>query len=746
MRFERVTADCFGPFSDRSLQFAPGMNVFYGPNEAGKSSWHSALYAALCGIRRGAGLRKEDHEFATRHRPWHSNDWEVGATIALEDGRRVELRHDLAGRVACRAEDATLGRDYSSEIIREGSPDGSGWLGLNRRSFLAVACVRQADVLGVLKDPGLLQDHLQRAAATSGMASTAAAALERLERFHAEQVGLDRANSRRPLRRAIESLEAARRDVEHAHLAHTEYLELVAGARTVREEAINADEQLRLARARLAVLHADTWHHHLEMARSLAKRFRDGPPQTLTAGDELAGAVAAALRAWEQLPDIPVLFGPTSLQLRSEIDSLSQVPLPDARTDGGDVVSNRKNQRTGLFIAGAAGFIVGIAAWTLLGLAIPGLILSLIGSLAVIWGLRRRGDDEDHLRAQQKRHEGEKATMLRAQLDLRKGAERVAEAVTARRQQAEHDLRDVARQCGVSAASDELIAEALRGWQTERIQQLKEKDEASSTWVELQRLLGGRTLKELEAEVGRHRSLANRLAGEFDEYKLATVILEDDTDAQVHRLEEQARQAARESDQAHGQVGERARSLPSVPEAEERLNVAEAELGQQHGLEHVIKLTRQFLEQAQDRVHRDIAPVLAATVRNWLPAVTGDRYCDVRVDPRTLNVQVLDQASHWRDALHLSHGTAEQIYLLLRLAMAEHLTKPGEVCPLMLDDVTVQSDAERTRAILSMLHTLSQERQVIIFSQKKEVVDWAIDTLQSPQDHVEQLFPVPVSS
>ena len=45
MRFESVTAHAFGPFVGRSLELAPGLNVIHGPNEAGKSSLHAALYA-----------------------------------------------------------------------------------------------------------------------------------------------------------------------------------------------------------------------------------------------------------------------------------------------------------------------------------------------------------------------------------------------------------------------------------------------------------------------------------------------------------------------------------------------------------------------------------------------------------------------------------------------------------------------------------------------------------------------------
>src|SRR2546422_48152 len=112
VRVDSVTAHAFGPFAGDALHFAPGMTVIYGPNESGKSSWHAALYASLCGMRRArGGPRKEDQEFLERHQPWDRSGWTVAARITLDDGRRIELQHDLEGLVDCRAVDADLGRD-----------------------------------------------------------------------------------------------------------------------------------------------------------------------------------------------------------------------------------------------------------------------------------------------------------------------------------------------------------------------------------------------------------------------------------------------------------------------------------------------------------------------------------------------------------------------------------------------------------------------------------------------------------
>ena len=115
-----------------------------------------------------------------------------------------------------------------------------------------------------------------------------------------------------------------------------------------------------------------------------------------------------------------------------------------------------------------------------------------------------------------------------------------------------------------------------------------------------------------------------------------------------------------------GQVEEQARRLPNISEAEEELASAEQQLDRIRRLDETLERTLGFLQEAEAKVYRDIAPVLAETVRSWLPKVTSNRYEDTRVDPDSLAVKVRGSGGPWRDAARLSHGTAEQIYLLLR--------------------------------------------------------------------------------
>jgi uncharacterized protein YhaN len=93
---------------------------------------------------------------------------------------------------------------------------------------------------------------------------------------------------------------------------------------------------------------------------------------------------------------------------------------------------------------------------------------------------------------------------------------------------------------------------------------------------------------------------------------------------------------------------------------------------------------------------------------------------------------VLGLDHQWRDAHRLSHGTAEQIYLLLRIVLADLLVTAGETCPLLLDDVLVQSDRVRKQSLLNVIAAVSRVRQVILLTQEEEVRQWAQQHLVEP--------------
>ena len=265
---------------------------------------------------------------------------------------------------------------------------------------------------------------------------------------------------------------------------------------------------------------------------------------------------------------------------------------------------------------------------------------------------------------------------------------------------------------------------------------------ANEEWSKLRNLLGEGGIEGLETAAEERRSAAEATAQGLDEGAISSVVLEPDSGAQLERLRVLESECNQALNTGKGERREAARNLPSVAEAEEELERARVEHERVTNLGDILSKTQAFLKQAQEEAHRDIAPHLVKALTPWIRKVTGGRYSTVMVDPRGLMVRVSSDGGELRDAPLLSHGTTEQIYLLLRVAMACLLTRAsGETCPLLLDDVTVHCDSERQIAILNLLQEISTERQVILFSQEPETLSWAERHLRRDIDRLIKLDP-----
>jgi hypothetical protein len=71
----------------------------------------------------------------------------------------------------------------------------------------------------------------------------------------------------------------------------------------------------------------------------------------------------------------------------------------------------------------------------------------------------------------------------------------------------------------------------------------------------------------------------------------------------------------------------------------------------------------------------------------------------------------------------MSEGTRDQLYLALRLAALERHLEEHEPMPLILDDLLITFDNDRTKAILPQLADLSKRTQVFLFTHHEHLVD-----------------------
>jgi uncharacterized protein YhaN len=157
-------------------------------------------------------------------------------------------------------------------------------------------------------------------------------------------------------------------------------------------------------------------------------------------------------------------------------------------------------------------------------------------------------------------------------------------------------------------------------------------------------------------------------------------------------------------------------------------------------LETVVEGLRTDLDSAVDRwrVHtlavalvrgtlaqftRERQPAVLAEASRMFALVTGGRYQRVLRSPGEEGIIVMDGDGRSKSPEDLSRGTAEQLYLCLRLGLAEEFSLRAEPMPLVMDDVLVNFDPARRRATARLLLEFAERHQILLFTCHPEIAD-----------------------
>lgn len=132
-------------------------------------------------------------------------------------------------------------------------------------------------------------------------------------------------------------------------------------------------------------------------------------------------------------------------------------------------------------------------------------------------------------------------------------------------------------------------------------------------------------------------------------------------------------------------------------------------------------LAKELLNRTVNRFKDFHLPRLLEKAGEYLAFLTGGNYSKLFVAPSGTGF-VIQRADHFQfEADELSQATMEQVYVSLRLALAE--TIYGKLTfPLIIDDSFVNFDGERTRRMIELLKK-AEGRQILFFTCHKHLLD-----------------------
>lgn len=131
-----------------------------------------------------------------------------------------------------------------------------------------------------------------------------------------------------------------------------------------------------------------------------------------------------------------------------------------------------------------------------------------------------------------------------------------------------------------------------------------------------------------------------------------------------------------------------------------------------------LDLAMKTIQDLSEEIYDSFGSVLNEQVSEIISRITNNKYSEVKIDDQ-LRVMV-KSGNSFISMDYLSTGTMEQIYLALRLSIANVLI--AEEMPIIMDDVFVTYDYQRLKETLSCLGEY-RNRQVIIFTTNPGIQD-----------------------
>ena len=697
MRIYKMTAT-FGKLEQATLELKPGLNIVTAPNEWGKSTWCAFLIAMLYGLDTREKTTRTALADKDRYAPWSGSpmagridlNWN-GRDITIE--RRTRRRIPLGEFQAYETESGLPVTELTA------SNCGAVLLGVEQSVFRRAGFIRHTD-LPVTQDEALRRrlNALVTTGDDSGAADRLAEELKNLKnRCRYNRSGLlpqaeaqrdaleEKINEMDRLQSQIATLEHQTGEIKqwlkqlHNHQQAQAYakmqadLDRVAASKSVLEQL---QEELHDLETECSSLPPQ---QEAEQSIRELKTFRDQWNAIQTEIQQMPEE--------PQHPQLPLPF--TGLDLEAAREMVNRESAQFAATSGtkGPLI---------LMVVGVLG-LISTAALIFLRAYVFAAVSGGAGLLALIWGiLERISIRKQHRELLEKyghgnwKHWGDPLVSYERELSVFRIARKEFQEICS---DLEVRLMVLQKKKEALCAFEEPDV-LLDYWET-----VWKKWEAHNNTR--------REILRAESHYETLRSMVRRV-----EKPAMEDMLTQSEEETVRLMSECAMEQQRLQNRL-GQYQGRMELLGNRETAQKQLDQVRSRIIRLEETYEALAIAQEILAEARAELQRRFAPRITRQAQKLLSRMTGGRYHSITMGPDFSLRAGAGQEETLRDALWRSDGTMDQLYLALRLAVAEELTPKA---PLILDDALVRFDDKRMQEAITILRELAENRQVILFT------------------------------
>ena len=697
MRIYKMTAT-FGKLEHETLVLEPGLNIITAPNEWGKSTWCAFLMAMLYGLDTRAKSTKTALADKDRYAPWSGIPME-GRIDLNWNGRDITIERRTKRRVPLG--EFTAYDTASGLPVKELTAANCGQLllGVEQTVFRRAGFIRFSD-LPVTQDEALRRRL--NALVTTGDESGAA---DRL----AEQLK-DLKNRCRYNKSGLLPQAEAQRDALEDKLTELESLDIQSRKLKMRLDEIK-DEIGRLSNHRQALAYAEVGENARRLAQ--ARDARDQAEQTLREQEEACAKLPSREEAeqktkelrsfreqWnaiqmekQMLPEVP-----QEPKLEPPFGGMSPVQAREMACRDGEAYASVSSSRAYLLLAllgvlglAAAGALIFLKAY------LPAAAAAAVALIAIVWGVYEMVSARKQIQALEKKY---------GSSEWRHWADPVAEYEEQLR--VYNEAVKLYRESGGDVEVRYLVLRKRR----ETLCGSQEPEALLDFWQQvLSRWDAYHTARREAMRAQSHFDALSALVKPVEQPAFPDNLTY--SDAETAQLLSDCAVEQQRLQNRLGQYQGRMEALGNRAALQEQRDRCSRRIAALEDTYAALTIAMETLADARAELQRRFAPRIAKRAQSLLSAMTGGRYHSLTMGEDFSLQAGAGEEDTLRDCLWRSDGTVDQLYLALRLAVAEELTPET---PLILDDALVRFDDTRMKAAVEILKTMAENRQVICFT------------------------------
>lgn len=678
MKIKNIKVNAYGNIENKDINLEEGINIIHGANESGKSTLLNYIISIFYGISRNKdGKALSDYE---KYKPWNSNEFSGRISYKLENGEKYEIFRDFNKKNPKIYNDKL---EDISDRFETDKKDGSKFfieqMGIDKQMYLSTVVSTQEEVRLDEKNQNMLIQKIANLAGTGEDNVSYKKALIKLQEKIRDEIGTNKTSQKPVNIIEKEIVEINNKIVETEKYRNRKY-EIDAEKEQILSELKELEQQKQiLQELQNSMKSEEETKNRLEI-REKNRKDNIAKINELTNQKNTINAESERVQsAKNHLQDIIKGHKENIEKLNSEIEKIANEKEE----------TQEKEKPSILFIVITVVLAIALICSIIL---IKNYIVSGILGVALIANIvfyvinkNKQKVNKAKLREkinQEKQYKREKLENQKQQIIANVNTtEKELEKQEEEEKQVNSELSMLKGQIILLEKNNEKI--------TEEIEQDNKaiKEESNKNKQQIIEKYKDKNINDL-LYINDYQNYISKIEETINNNRIRIKGLEIEYNTIVPQLDE-------------------------MVVLEEKREADKEKLAELREKESIINIAIENLMDAYEEMKTTITPKFTKNLSESIQKISSNKYNKVTINDEN-GMIIENNRGEYVEAIKLSTGTIDQLYLALRLSMIDELSK--ENLPIILDESFAYSDNNRLKNILQYLTSDLNNHQTIIFT------------------------------